>query len=107
MPFQFMQPYLDSAPSSVPRPLKRPKADKAGDFMSLAQLLLSRFPSDTSGRMVEFLLEVVRQRDPTEVPPVLNWFSNARKEPLVIIGKPSMASILAPTVKFQAQFLRR
>lgn len=101
MPYQFMLPILNSAPS-VPRPLRRPEPAKAKKYLELAEVLLNRFPSDTSGRAVEFLVDLVRNETPG-VLPALPWYTTPGNRDVIRLGVPRALGRVAPAMVFQAR----
>ena len=101
MPYQFMVPILNSAPT-VARPLKKPEAAKASKYLQLCQVLLARFPSDTSGRAVEFLMGLVANQDPGPLPP-LPWFTTAGTPDRVQVDLPASLARVAPAMVFRAR----
>ena len=105
LPYDFMRPLLNSAPR-IPRNLTLPKANKQQDYLQWADLLIRRFPSDTSGRMVEFLLDLVQNTEPGQAPP-LPWYTSPRLQPIIRVGQPAVAAHVVPSVKFRVNFLRQ
>lgn len=103
MPYQFMVPILNRSPTVV-RPLRKPEASKAKKYLQLCQVLLARFPSDTSGRAVEFLMELVSSQDPGPVPP-LPWFSTAGTPDRVQVDLPASLARVVPAMVFRARIV--
>lgn len=85
----------------MPRQLKAVQPPKAKDYLDLAGMLLRRFPSDTSGRAVEFLVDVCENSDPGALPP-LPWFTAGGATDLVRMTSADWLAKLVPAVRFQA-----
>ena len=96
-----MLPILNAAPS-VPRPLRKPEPSKSKKYLELARVLLNRFPSDTSGRAVEFLVDLVGNVTPG-VLPALPWYTTAGHPDVVRVGAPRALRRVAPAMVFQAR----
>ena len=104
MPFQFIQPILHSAPGEA-RPLKKPQPSKSKRYLELCRVLLKRFPSTTSGRAVEFLVDLCSNTDPGQLYPI-PFYSTPGRNDLIVIGQQVLARV-APTVRFEARINRR
>ena len=105
LPYQFAAPVLNTS-ASEPRQLKKVQSDKAKKYLEVCQVLMQRFPTDTSGRSVEFLLDLVSNTQPGEAPP-LPWISNASPADAVQVGRPRLVERVAPAVNFEARFAHR
>ena len=104
MPYQYMVPILNSAPTT-PRQLNKIEGVKAKKYMELAEVLLARFPSDTSGRAVNFLIDVVTNRDPGELPP-LPFYTTAGTPNQIRLEQAVGLCKVAPAMVFQARIGR-
>ena len=105
LPFHFAAGIMNTA-ATEPRPLKKVQSDKAKKYLEVCQVLMQRFPTDTSGRSVEFLLDLVSNTEPGEAPP-LPWISTASPADAVQVGLPRLVERVAPAVNFEARFARR
>ena len=105
MPFQFVQPILHSAPDTA-RPLKKVDPGKAKKYLELADILIRRFPSTTSGRSIEFLVDLCRNRNPGPLAPIPFYSTPGQQDLVVIPANPGLARV-APTIRFEAMFQRR
>ena len=105
MPFQFVQPILHSAPDSA-RPLKKVDPGKGKKYLELADILLRRFPSSTSGRPIEFLVDLCRNRNPGPLAPIPFYSTPGQQDLVVIPANPGLARV-APTIRFEAMLQRR
>ncbi|CAL1126314.1 unnamed protein product, partial [Cladocopium goreaui] len=105
MPFQFVQPILHSAPDSA-RPLKKVDPGKGKKYLELADILLRRFPSSTSGRSIEFLVDLCRNRNPGPLAPIPFYSTPGQQDLVVIPANPGLARV-APTIRFEAMLQRR
>lgn len=65
-------------------------------------MLLNRFPSDTSGRAVEFLVNLVTNETPG-VLPALPWYTTAGNRDVIRLGVPRALGRVAPAMVFQAR----
>lgn len=101
MPYSFATPILNAAPTDA-RPLRTVESGKAKKYLELAQIILQRFSSDTMGRAVEFLVDVVRNRDPGPLPP-LPWYTTAGMADAIQVGLPAALARIAPAMVFQAR----
>lgn len=104
MPYSFMVPILNHSPEAS-RPLKKTDAAKGKKYLELARVLLARFPSDTSGRAVQFLIDLVRNQDPGDMFP-LPWYTTAGSLGEIQIGRPKGLFRVAPAMVFQARIGR-
>ena len=103
-PFQLMAPLMHSIPQ-VPRPLRRPEADKSKRYLELADIIMKRFATDTTAKSVAFLLDLVKNVNPGAAPP-LPWYSRVDQLDPVRVGLPSVVSRVAPRpMRFEARFL--
>ena len=102
MPYEFMVPILNDAPR-VPRPLRPIQPAKVKRYLEVAQVLINRFPSDTGGRAIEFLLDLVQNHEPG-VPPELPWYINAGPRDVIHVGLPASIYRLIPAMIFEARF---
>ena len=105
MPYNFAVPILNAAPT-VARPLRPVEQAKAKKYLELCRLLLRRFPSDTMGRAVEFLLSLVENPIPGPLPP-MPWFTTATPPDNIQVAVPRVARRLMPTMRFEVRFARR
>ncbi|CAL1147633.1 unnamed protein product [Cladocopium goreaui] len=105
LPYQFAARIMNTA-ATEPRQLKKVQSDKAKKYLEVCQVLMQRFPTDTSGRSVEFLLDLVNNTEPGEAPP-LPWISTASPADAVQVGRPRLVERLAPAVNFEARFAHR
>lgn len=105
MPFEFMEPFVNQSPTEA-RPLRLPVPSKRKKYLELAELLIKRFPSDTMGRGAEFLVNLVQNTHPGELPP-LDFYTTARAPDLVQTGLPSSVARVAPAMRFEAVFSNR
>ena len=105
LPYQFAARIMTTA-ATEPRQLKKVQSDKAKKYLEVCQVLMQRFPTDTSGRSVEFLLDLVNNTEPGEAPP-LPWISTASPADAVQVGRPRLVERLAPAVNFEARFAHR
>lgn len=80
--------------------------DKAKKYLEVCQVLLRRFPTDTSGRSVEFLLDLVNNSTPGELPAV-PWITTATPLDEIQVRAPRIVHRLAPALNFEARFARR
>ena len=101
-PYSLLAPVLQGSPT-LPRPLRRVDPEKAKRYMELVDLLLNRFPSDTSGRAAEFLMDLVRSTDPGALP-LLPWFEGESHPARVRIENAAVLRRAMPSMRFQARF---
>lgn len=104
MPYHYSVPILDQAPL-ISRPLRLPDNNKIKKYIDLANLLTRRFPTDSSGRAVDFLLELVTNQTPGPLPD-LPWFTRATPADQIRIGLPSAIARVAPAMRFEARLGR-
>lgn len=104
MPYQFMVPILNQAPLES-RPLRRTDAAKAQKYIQLAKVLLNRFPSDTSGRAVEFLMDLVQNQNPGSLCPLPFYTTAGSPDTVRISNSPALFRV-APAMVFQARLGR-
>ena len=102
MPYEFMVPILNDAPR-IPRPLRPIQPAKAKRYMEVSEVLINRFPSDTGGRAIEFLLDLVQNHEPG-VPPELSWYINAGPRDVIHVGLPANIYRVVPAMRFEARF---
>ena len=105
LPYSFVGPLLNTAPTDA-RPLNLPKVAKAKRYIEVCKALLTRFATDSSARMIEFLLDIVRNADPGELPPV-PWITTASPPDAIQLGVPNVVQRVAPGMAFEARFARR
>lgn len=104
MPYQFMQPILHSSPEE-PRPLKRLEAVKRQRYTDLAQVMLTRFPSTSSQRGIEFLLDLCNCTDPGLLAPIPFYATPGQRD--LVVLRPAAVVRVAPTIRFRATINRR
>ncbi|CAK9062233.1 unnamed protein product, partial [Durusdinium trenchii] len=104
MPYQFMEPIVNSAPTA-PRNLKRVQPAKAKKYLEFAQVLLRRFPSDTSGRAIQFFVDLVKCTDPGPLFP-LPFYTTAGAVERIEISRPTALGRIVPAMVFQARIGR-
>ena len=102
MPYEFMVPILNDAPR-VPRPLRPIQPAKVQRYLEVASVLISRFPSDTGGRAIEFLLDLVQNHEPGVAPKLL-WYINAGPRDVIHVGLPASIYRVIPAMRFEARF---
>lgn len=84
------------------RPLIAPNRKKRLVYLELAQLLLKKFPSESTARSIRFLLKLCRN-EPPEPLVQLDWLESApRNDVQINIDLPSL-SRLAPVMSFNAR----
>ena len=103
VPFQYLD-YLPQMPT-VPRPLTIAKPKKVKDYLDLAKVLLSRFPTQTMARAVSFLLRVAQNTNPGPLGS-LAWFSTPGRDDQIQIRNLAVLSKVAPAMKFRANLMR-
>ena len=86
------------------RPLEPVKAKKKTEYLKLAEALLDRAPRESSGRSVQFLLNLCDERFAPQDPPQLPWIENDCGPPSEI-GLSRIAGRIAPAMKFYAKHL--
>lgn len=102
LPQQIIRLILRGGPQ-VPRPLAAVKAQKAEHYLQLARIMVTRFPTDTSGRAAEFLVDLIRNRTPGPLHP-LPWFEEpGNPDEIKIQGQAAVLGRVLPAMKFQAQ----
>ncbi|CAK8990645.1 unnamed protein product [Durusdinium trenchii] len=84
MPYNFMEPILNRAPEES-RLLRKTDPKKAKTYLELARVLLRRFASDTSGRAVEFLVDLVTNQTPGHLAP-LPFYTTAGSLDTIQVG---------------------
>ena len=100
----FRHQYLDmvGSPPSEARPLQPPDRKKRLIYLELAQLLLRKYPSQSTQRSVQFLLLLCRNEGQQPLPP-LPWLERAARGDVEInVDLPSLAR-LAPVMRFNAR----
>ena len=103
VPFQYLD-YLPQMPT-VARPLTIAKPKKVKDYLDLAKVLLSRFPTQTMARAVSFLLRVAQNTNPGPLGS-LSWFSTPGRDDQIQIRNLAVLSKVAPAMKFRANLMR-
>ena len=87
---------------SEPRPLVGPNRKKRLVYLELAQLLLKKFPSESTARSIRFLLKLCRNEPPGPLVQ-LDWLeSDPRNDVQINIDLPSIYR-LAPVMSFNAR----
>lgn len=105
MPYNFMEPILNRAPEES-RLLRKTDPKKAKTYLELARVLLRRFASDTSGRAVEFLVDLVTNQTPGHLAP-LPFYTTAGSLDTIQVGLSTGALYrVAPAMVFQARIGR-
>ena len=104
MPYEFMQPLLNSCPGG-PRPLRPLNTSKRTKCLEVARVLLRRFPSSTTGRAVDFLVDLVQNLNPGPAPELI-WYSTPGSMDDIRIGLPPVAQRVLPAMVFEARFGR-
>ena len=102
MPYQHVLPILNSVPT-IPWPLRKPMPSKVKHYLSVADILVKRFPSDMGGRAVEFLLDICQNQNPGPLVP-LPWFRTADPLDTIQLGLPRVVDRLVPAMTFEARF---
>lgn len=101
----FKHSYLEKvgAVPAVPRPLIAPTRKKRMVYLEIGQLLLRKYPSESTARSIRFLIKLCRNEPPEPLVP-LPWLERApQDEPNIDIGVPSALSRLAPVMRFNAR----
>ena len=105
MPYQFMEDIIDQAPT-VARPLKLATRGKRAKYLELCQVLLRKFPTESMGRSVAFLLDLVRNTDPGQLSPI-PFYTTPGQQDLIDIQRQGILGRVVPTIRFQARINRR
>lgn len=88
---------------AVPRPLAPPIRKKRLGYLEIGQLLLKKFPSESTARSIRFILKLCRNEAPEPLVP-LPWLArDPQDEPDIEIGLPSALARLAPVMRFNAR----
>ena len=104
MPYQFIQPILREAPEGS-RPLKRLDPIKRKRYLDLCAVIVKRFPSESSRRAIEFLLDLCRNVDPGPTSPI-PFYTQPGQQDRIVVGQSVLARVI-PTVRFEARINRR
>ena len=91
---------------TISRPLLPANRQRPMVYLELAQILLRKFPSESTARSARFLLEMCRQH-PLEPLVDLPWLrSDPILAPIINVGIPPALHRLAPVMSFRAQHRR-
>ena len=85
-----------------PRPLQKLKQKKKDDYWKLAEIFLQRVPCASTGRSVEFLLNLCDDSVAPQSVPRLPWIEQSQGGPLPQAATPPILSRLAPAMRFFA-----
>ena len=87
----------------VPRPLIAPNRKKRLVYLEVGQLLLRKYPSESTARSIRFLLKLCRN-EPPEPLVALEWLEQApRADGDIDIRLPPVLDRLAPVMRFNAR----
>lgn len=104
MPYQFMQNIIDHAPT-VARPLKLATRGKRAKYLELCNVLLRKFPTESMGRSVAFLLDLVSNTNPGQLAPI-PFYTTPGQQDLIDISRQTTLGRVVPTITFQARINR-
>lgn len=88
-------------PTAV-RPLAAPTRQKRLVYLELAQIILRKYPTESTARSIAYLLKLCRN-EPPEPLVELQWLQEPPREDIQInIEVPSSLARLAPVMRFNA-----
>ena len=89
-----------------PRRLRAPDRKKLQVYIELAQILLRKYPSESTARSVKFLIDLCQNDAEVGELCDLAWLQEPRAPARIDVGSPSALQRLAPVMTFNAQLRR-